>query len=514
MKLKTVSITLVSLCLASCAHGPKIVRVSSTSSGLANQNHQVFYSLPRSIVQVELPVKTRTLRCGLLHWGAAIQESDLPISLPGKCPDQLDATEFDVGELVYDGDSLKASERCSPAALFDSTSSCGWKFKPRTLADDGRLLSCNVADPNGSVRTDVIEAGSPRFLIRSVPDREHIYAVSLKPEAFEKLEFKMGISAHGAPTNFSSTSSSALVEATKTTLGIASGTMARRLLTLDTKSSVLAAVTAANDQPLVEKLIEPIVNQIVVLEEQRVALIQSTDSNPDLLTYITGEQKRLRAILEGDIREKEEKLNLEFNPESQTNGTDGSKVTSDAIVNFSPCGKRTPSAQTSGEFVTAYLILEPDTYSEKWIEYQTPTAKEANEGDLGFRFRVPQRASACIRLQLRDQSEPKECRSDDIRSSGPLLVNQLGIVRALPRRIGWGAGSVSAELDPQTGALRVIGSEASGSLQRPFVSAVTELERDNELDALQREKTELELRVSICKSRKELGLPAPADCPE
>lgn len=76
-----------------------------------------------------------------------------------------------------------------------------------------------------------------------------------------------------------------------------------------------------------------------------------------------------------------------------------------------------------------------------------------------------------------------------------------------------GAGAVKAALDPMTGALKLIGTEGAGSMQQPFIAAMTEADKDHELSALQREKTELELRKSICENRKNLGLPIPEYCP-
>ena len=101
---------------------------------------------------------------------------------------------------------------------------------------------------------------------------------------------------------------------------------------------------------------------------------------------------------------------------------------------------------------------------------------------------------------------------------GIFSIAQAGIVRSLPRRLGFGSGTLSASLDPQTGMLKSISTDAAGAGIEPLAFAssyLSQLPKDPALADLQHKQTVLDLQQKICASEKTLHPTEPArdGCP-
>ncbi len=510
--------------LAGCAHGPIVTHVDSPNTKWRNQDHQVFYALPRTLLQVEVPTKTQTLQCGLLHWLGSGETPNNLIDFPGDCPTQipdpktLDSTQREIGMLqLNDRGILTAHSQCNIKSKIEPVNECALSFRRSSLKKDLQLLACDTHPP-----ANVVLAGDPTVTLVTVPDPDHVYAISLKPGPFEKLKLDMELAANGIPTKLSSVSSSALVDTIQTVIGSSVGGFMKASGGIHAE---LFDFGISNGDEDIKAAIGTIIKQIIALERERQAKLREANGQA-AAAALAAEQAQLRTLIEGGTKDSEERLRITFDPPNPKsvkvdNDTLFQTTVPEGVLGFHPCGK---PADPTAISVAAVLHLAPDGYSHAWVERQSPTITTGNS--QGFRYRVPRQVATAIELRSScatgcNMSRPaSEITTDPVvwkpgqyEIARSLSINQWGVVRSLPRRVGWGAGSVSASLDPQTGALKLVGTEGAGSMQQPFIAAMAEAGKDHELSALQREKTELELRLSICNNRRNLGLPVPADCP-
>lgn len=494
--MRTICSLALLITLAGCAHGPVVTKIEEDNT-LKDQNHQVFYALPRTLVHVDMPVGTQKLQCGLLHWlGASLPDG--PLSLPGPCPGSVDkTTSHTIDKLRFQNGELVAGEKCSIEETLNPSDVCALRFRRAELSMGNELFSCQD-------NVNVVLAGDPSVTLDTVPDPEHIYAVNLKPGLFEKLQLDLELAAGGAPTRLSSMSSSALANVTQTMLGAAAGTTVKG-------NKIFSLPTSGTQPDQVIVAVKAVMGRILALEAERQAKLREANGQAAAMA-LAAEQARLRTLIEGGIHTTEQRLRITFDP-PDAESKFLSVVTT--LEGFDPCGSSPTSA------VIARLHLHTDGHTDAWVRRQTPA--EGDQGEQGFRYRVPRYANAAIELCLKECPDPRNSGGTEkqlqagqqgrYQIARALPINQWGTVRSLPRRLGMGAGAVKAALDPMTGALKLIGTEGAGSMQQPFIAAMTEADKDHELSALQREKTELELRKSICENRKNLGLPIPEYCP-
>lgn len=496
---------LVALLVVACAHGPRVIKVEESQTPRLDNSH-VFYTLPRSLVLVELPVTVRSVERGLLH-------------------EWVDADRFAPGRECAGTPRSDINRRLCLQAL-----------RPVRAGRSDALFNCP--------RSGAVVGGPPalKAATRPVADPAHIYAVRMRAGGFETLKARLKLSEHGAPTAFSASGESAWLQVTQYLVGAAAGRV------WGGEKGIAAAVRTAPSQAVVTvPTVENTLELIERLQRERLNLARAGTLSQASREVIDAELIRLKQILQGQVVETQVTARLVFDPASAT----GMFAASQPLEGL--CPGKTEGDTTTPEPVIAWLSLQALPGHQAFVDrIRNHTVEPRKPDESGLRYRVPSLATGRLVLLPVGQSpcaastadtadsctcevstterrpcvipapDAPACRCEAPLPDGSrwvplessLTIAQGEPVRSLPRRLGFGSGSLEAELDPASGGLTSVGSDGKGAGYGALGTVVDEAGTDHELAALEREAKLLQQRKSICDSRRALGMSIPEDCNE
>lgn len=508
-----IAAVVITMTLAGCfAKAPNVTHVHCGKENTCAPNpsdspYTIYYALPRTDLTVTLPLVQRSLKKRVvIPEGKACD----------KCPiKEIDEVDYCAVELV---NKLTFGENEGPTVekLLDPTSACYWKFKKAELPE-GSVLACGTENSLGLYRSETpITAAAT-----STPDPTQIYAVSLKPPLFSKLKASLEMSPNGTLSQFAATSSSAGKElgtyALKAGLAYVGGGSSPLFLSSDAGNKRMDGLkqNTAGKYMLGEDF-KKVLRELAALEKSRLALIMSGKATAESLAAITAQQTILRRMIEGWVKEEPLVLTIPF----ALDGDNGRSKEFDI-----PSGVACPKNS-----VKARISFNPIADQAKFVDAQ-PAHGGSEATDDGFRYRVPRLYHAKVQLLATDPGtcniippQPdapdknaacgvKDACKNCMDIQGVLSIAQWGIVRQLPRRIGFGSGSLSASLDPVTGGLKSVSNEAEGAGQQILLTTLEEVQKDHGLEAMKDEANKLELKLKLCKLRADMGLPPADGCP-
>ena len=507
-----IAAAVIGMALAGCfAKAPNVTHVDCGSEQDCKLNssdtpYTIYYALPRTDLTVTLPLVQRTLKKRVVvPEGRTCEGCEIT---------ELDEVDYCAVEVKK---KLKFDENEGPTIekLLDPTSACYWKFQKAELPD-GSVLVCSAERSIGLYRSETPVTAA----VTNTPDPTQIYAVSLKPPLFSKLKASLEMSPNGTLSQFAATSSSAGKEfgtfALKAALAYVSGGPSPFLLSSVAGNKRLDSLkrNIAGEYMLGEDF-KKVLRELAALEKSRLALIKSGKATAESLAAITAQQTILRRMIEGWVKEEPLVLTIPFPL------ADGDGESQPFQI---PSGVACPKSP-----VNALISFDPIGDNTKFVNAQAKDKGSEMSGD-GFRYRVPRLYHAKVQLLAKDpdtcaiiKPEPdatketacnvKEACANCMDIQGVLSIAQWGTVRQLPRRIGFGSGSLSASLDPVTGGLKSVSNEAEGAGQQILLTTLEEVQKDHDLEAMKDEATKLELKLKLCKLRADMGLPPAEGCP-
>lgn len=474
---KPTLIIILAVMIAACAHGPRVTHVGSTSTVNRLDDSHVFYSLPRTLVAVEAPVFIRSVEQGLLH------------SFGG------------------DGSPFSAQRQCvgnSNDPVIQRL--CARGLKPATASRNNFLLDC----PGGKAVIASESTISARLV--PIPDVQHVYAVRMRAGAFERLKTSLQFSSHGAPTSFSASGESTLMQLTQYMVAGATASLRiKPFLDLPLDRQPLTLLTPATLPELLSRMDE--------LDADLIELARKGTLSSASREVIQGELQRIKFQIEGRQIERTTTIRAIFDPTT----SDGTFHASGTMLALCP-PLRTVDDATASIGVRARLTLE--AVGEHTGYTRTVTAASAPlaqpEAD-GLRYRIPVLARGWLSLVVTTPDEDtsgSNCAYTGVGHiqgciplSDVMAIAQGGQVRALPRRLGFGSGSMEVSMDGTTGALTSITTESRGAGHDAARTVAAELAKDHELSEWEREAKLLQHRTAVCDARRARGMPISDDCP-
>lgn len=533
MKIWIAAVAIVGMLAGCIAKAPSVIKVAENDKSIkeacinkkegckerpADTPYTLFYALPRTDLTVTLPLVQRTLKKPVI---VPVETKCVGKTCSTTVLGDVDYCAVDhFGKLQLDpNDSVPIKVRLDPE------SACYWRFKKAELPNGAALL-CDKENPRGLYRSE-----SPITATTSnTPDPGEIYAVSLKPEFFSKLKASLEFSPNGALTQFAATATSAgkegVVLFTKVALAATTG-VASPITLLNKRNDEFPKRTVKGmPEYTLGKEFEEVLGKLAELEDSRLKLIMSGKATAEALAAISAQQTVLRRLIEGSVQEGPLVLTIPFNLGKSMTRSVSFPIREGAVCQESP--------------VSATIDFDPVPGNSTFVDVQEPTSTKDQDG---FRYRVPRLFQAKMRLATNDSAPPSSppstgaakaveptCFDDPPKKPGPelktqvvipscldvqgsLSIAQWGVVRQLPRRIGYGSGSLSASLDPVSGGLKSVSNESEGAGQQILLTTLEEVQKDHGLEAMKDEATKLELKLKLCKLRADMGLPPAEGCP-
>lgn len=498
------------VCLAAhgCAHAPRVIPAGEVTG---DADALIYYTLPKAMPVAKWSLTKKTFTAGPY---TASLESWTRASKPA----------------------------CDGSRYLDSSDACYWRLESRRPNAATALAACALSTFGGNLdaapKAAYLVADAPPQLSALVqPDFTEQYAVQLSPSAFERLKTQITLTPQGGLMEFTAASTHMAAEvAEAVTSALISGVI---------KASEATAVgvqsTTPSDPPRSAPLpdLQALIDALHETEVRRLDALELPDASA-ALAAIALEQAALKALAEGAVSERTvvveasaPALNL------QVNSDEDPKVKGDEFV--------FPTAKTemdlTAQMACAYrdgdrASTQPSAKLVLWIapvldSYQSARRAARSTSDDGLRYRVAVDATgqvvvACSRGMrgrcsqaseplVEDRSGPFAAmpRGARVNVTGNVSVPQWGTTLSLPRRVGWGSGSISAKIDPQLGSLTYVATENTDSLGASVVNNLyAETTKDKKTAALMAEQQALDLQVKICASRAALGLPLGQECPE
>lgn len=444
---------ILATCLSACATGPKVQQVPR---GQGDASERVLYALPRAMVVATVPVTFSTF-----------VSTPLTAEIP---------------------------KTCTFAERLDMRDACYWRFRSKDPGADGALLAC----VQGAASHYLFPGEAPTVVTVPVPDPDRVFAVSLRARGFERLTVGLTLSQGGAPSSLKYEATAPFLDTLKTVIGAA------RMLTSTSKALLFATGNqSVSSASVAQTDLQMVVDALATLEQARLNLAKSPGATQASLDAIRDQQSVLRALVEGSVRPVEDKFILLFDPE---NLEDSERRTARRISMVN-AGKGDPLLPCDPRTTTDWILkLTPQPDALAFAKANLPSASDKEDG---FKYRVPLFTEAVLEIG----NPPVSGDPPNLRVAAPVVVPQWGWVRSLPRRIGLGAGSLEATLDPATGALTKVGSMADNTAGLDATRAVLgEIERQRADPAPPDVKSELERQVAICAARHRLGMPLEGDC--
>ena len=455
---KTFATAMFAAALAGCAHAPRVESVKEGEGIRSFRDPVVHYTLPKTRIDV-------------------LWKARQGLYVPGPLSAELDRL---------------LAKRCDAKELLDRKHPCYWNLRPKRPSNP--VASCPRKN-NNALTSYLLTRGEIEVATTGIPDPTQQYAVSLRPAAFERLKASFDFTAQGGLARMEAQSTNLVAETSMKLAAVAAaGATGIRSLAEPTKG-LPRPETPRGDFPGLVALAA----QLDALESRK-----STAATAVAVEQITAEQGRLRALAEGRLVEGEIERHLSQVPEPCY-----PRIGHTCQIEF----RSTTLVSTQLECETPGLIPEPVVRITATAESTTLAHQAARSQDApdphGLRYRVP--VSANLTLVGRRCGSEKD--AFELTRNEPIQIAQWGEVLTLPRSMGWASGSLTAKLDPDTGALLTLASETGGSAGAAIINQLyAESQRDPELEGLKRRKESLELQTSICTSRNTLGLDPGPEC--
>jgi hypothetical protein len=425
--------------------------------------------------------------------------------------------------------------RCTGESSFDPGNKCYWGFRSNRPAASGAVAFCDLASGTLASGPD------QRYLFRgdpltakttASPDPNAHFAIDMAPAMFEKLDIGITLDASGVLTDFK-------VSATNLAAETAQAILSTELM----PASLLSLSAGTGTDPL-----QDLVDELAKAEARRKGAFAHPNPGAELAA-IDADIVRLRQLAEGRVDEKPFKVSLDTDPNDPMLSKDKTlqqKVAESDAKNLLGCGApkcadgkscdacgKCPSMvfrtllSSSAASTTAAKTAEMHGLQSGSLRYRVPVRATAGVSVLCERMSIETSSTGepatpdCAKLKPAVDGKPAELVGTAVPVQGDLLIPQWGPVLALPRSLGWRAGSISAKLDPNTGALLTLSAKNDDSLAAGLVNdahkAALAREKaanvDEERLAVERESAILQNRVKICAARRDLGLPLGPDCP-
>lgn len=469
-----------------CAHAPSVSKAS-----LAKDKHShAFYSLPKVAFQASIAGEKRTFKAG-----PATQE--------------LIAWEANEGKT------------CTLAAFMNPDNICYWRLETKKPNTQGAVAVCATDMHYGVPGEASLRFPTPATLtVTAKPDPAEQYAVRLGSQPFEQTEMSMAFS-NGVLSSFTAKSTSLVAETLEKVTG--------DLVNVFTSAAPLGPKSMA-PYPRLSALIR----QLKDRQDARTRAASLADSAAAVAS-MDAQIAQLRALAEGVQDMKPFEIKAELEPSTRWPPPGLACNEKDEMANADK-GYFTLLTQTSDKESGPLVHLSArlgcgmkNQLDARLVVYAHACSRNAartlsnrsKPNDNGLRYRVPTTAAAAVRLICKPPLTGECVAGMDVPLSPNVTVPQWGTTLALPRRLGWRAGSLDAKLDASTGALTSINASQQGSLEAALVADAHKdllarreaASKDSERAALERERAVLEHQVKICEARRTLGLPPGDGCP-
>lgn len=455
-----------------CAYAPKVSHVVPADEGVPYgatlKGDVVFYALPRSLIVVTLPMNVHHFRPGLIE------------SLPG--------------------DVLKCKDM---AERLDPGKSCYWEFKSARPQSTEFVAQCDRGE-------FLALADSPVLEVVPQPDPSQIYAVELAAAPLSRLKVDLSLSSVGSPTEFFAEATTPVADRAKLTSDLIGKSSLKQ-------SSEYFQPTAPEKPPDPLQDLHKVVAALARIELEKHEVILKNEASGDVLAAMDEWQAELRRIVEGAVQSEPVTVRLAFEPRSRAVTMNESEAKCDAASVTCEWEKVPPQTvpnplgcSSAADKVLKFGLLLDAHSNAKQFARSLQAAVRPKGSSAGLFYRTPVYAAAKLFVVGsgtgigREKAKPL---------SGTLAIPQWGYVHALPRRLGFGSGSIGASLDPATGALTKVSSVQDNTAASELLGlALARATPAAQVDPAAAEKERLEVQVAICAARHQLGLPSIAEC--
>lgn len=518
----------ISLVLAGCgAAKMSVYHVDGTSEAtkLIKSKQGVFYTLPKTVLQVSVPYKKYIFSAGEFD-----QYVDNPkIVAMGIKPLRLSRAKFksasckdlstNLGLAHALGDFVKEygndnSLRLSDLILdiihetsFSNGSEFGKAQKYSKRISVGNEISSidNLAAELKILDNEIFKpvTKETRYKLSEInisttakPDPDQVYFAELEARHFENLGFQTSFTIGGTPVK-----QSAAIEnkASDLALVLASYAISKAApiigeslyLSTDIDKPIKAKGLSKDAQFAIQRITGLRSKREDIIYGKEIPSYLSGDDLQAALSTIDLLEQNLVAKFSGSIKTLDQIEVLEWEPAKQE------KPTETALFRFDACTKVTaiPDKDTSklgpNEYKLKITVNADSATILKRIEEAT---KPDISSELGLRYRIPAMVTAAL---IKSSTLPK------VITQATLPIAQFGIIAALPAGIG-GKSSIEVELYEDLGALKVLTVSATGNDPAPIVESFKEsIDARDPIEQLKRKKEFLQLEKDILELETE-----------
>ena len=400
------------------------------------------------------------------------------------------------------------------------------------------LKACSTTPPASAApkECNLPPAATLRFLrpevaTRGVPDRDHIYRVTVEAETFASAKHKMTLNELGILTSTESSASDTSFEVVGGVVGAVSGVLAKAILiNLNLDLEPVPPATAADSVPCatvtgIKQQLDKFKSDIGDVQKEITTFLASPREAKYAALFIADAKERIARIeaqaaqyrVGADLEEAKTVFRYRLEA-AQPLDPDELEVHQDRLL----FKTQAPLDEAQAKAPDIHKVLEDGgyeiwavlTHDQKVEKCSSPACRLPSVG--GFRYRLPRMGALRVELYQNTTQETTPL------LSGLVPIAQYGPIAALPSRFEGKGGSVELAASDVTGGLSkvAIGSDAvpAAAVTAPLESiggVITarregkekkaQAERDAQKNELQREKDLLQLQKEIRDLKKDLG---------